>query len=165
MKGSIRQIQDNEAQYRGGIGLSASAFSTELFCGALPTHSCTAPSDQNTGNKMEVRLNELGSKQIASAIACRGTSGIKLACRCFEPSQPENSYQGIKQTSVCLQVIHSTSQYTASFFFSNHNSNYIHNFGTQTQRNNHTCFGANLHSASTQHGNLRELCVTMSRVT
>ena len=35
-----------------------------------------------------------------------------------------------------------------------HNPNSIHNFGRQNQKNNNTCFGAYLYSASTQHGNL-----------
>ena len=41
-----------------------------------------------------------------------------------------------------ILVIHSTSHYTTSIFFSNHNPNHIHNFGTQTQKNSNTCFGA-----------------------
>ena len=40
-------------------------------------------------------------------------------------------YQGWKQTSVHLLVIHST-----SLSFSNHNSNYIHNLRAKTQENN-----------------------------
>ena len=39
------------------------------------------------------------------------------------------------------------------FFWSTHNSNFIHNFGTQTQKNNSTYFDAYLYSAGTQHGN------------
>ena len=35
----------------------------------------------------------------------------------------------------------------------------------QTQRNTTTCFGAYLNSAGTQHGNLHQLSVTMSRMT
>ena len=55
------------------------------------------------------------------------------------------------------------SLYHSLFFFlslslslslSNHNSNSIHNFETQNQKNNNTCFGAYLYSASTQRGNL-----------
>ena len=52
-----------------------------------------------------------------------------------------------------------------NIFFSNHNSNYIPNFGTQTQKDNNTCFRACLYSAGTQHRNLHQLSVPMSRVT
>ena len=38
-----------------------------------------------------------------------------------------------KLQPISLQVIHSTSHYTTSLFFSNHNSNSIQNFRTQTQ--------------------------------
>ena len=54
---------------------------------------------------------------------------------------------------------------TIGHFFSNHNSNYIHNFRTQTQKNCNTCFGAYLYSTGTQHGNLQKLSVMMSRMT
>ena len=40
--------------------------------------------------------------------------------------------------------------------FSNHNSNSIHNFGTQTQKNNNTCFGTYLYSVGTQHRKLHQ---------
>ena len=33
------------------------------------------------------------------------------------------------------------------------------------EKRNHTCFGSNLYSARTQHGNLHQLSVTMSRMT
>ena len=39
-------------------------------------------------------------------------------------------------------------------FFSNHNSDSTHTFGTQTQINNNTCFGVYLYSTVTQHRNL-----------
>ena len=58
---------------------------------------------------------------------------------------------------VYLLVIHSTSHYTTSLFFSDYNSNYIHNFETQTRKNNNTCFGAYFYSAGTKHGNLHQL--------
>ena len=60
-------------------------------------------------------------------------------------------HQGWTQTSVYLQVIHSTSHYTE---YQKHSSNCIHNFETQNQKNNNTCFGAYWYSASTQHRNL-----------
>ena len=41
----------------------------------------------------------------------------------------------------------------------------MHNFGTQTQKNNNTSFGANLSSTGIQHGNRLQLFVTMSTVT
>ena len=63
-------------------------------------------------------------------------------------------HQGCKQTSIYLQVIYSTRHHTTILFFSNHNSDYIHNFGTQTQEDRNTCFGTYLYSASTQHENL-----------
>ena len=49
--------------------------------------------------------------------------------------------------------------------FSNHRQNYVHNFGTQTHKNKNTCFVAYLYSMGTQHRNLHQLSVTMSRVT
>ena len=62
------------------------------------------------------------------------------------------------KTSIYLQFIHSTSHYTTSFFLSffflNHSSNSIHNFGKQNQKSNNTFYGAYLYSTSTQHGNL-----------
>ena len=110
---------------------------------------------------------------------------------CFQPSQPQRITSGLNtnftlsllvgafspvnhdyiraehKTSLYLQVIHSTSHYTASLFFfffflfslSNHSSNYIYNFGTQNQkkrRKKTTYFGAYLilYSVSIQHGNL-----------
>ena len=61
----------------------------------------------------------------------------RLVSWCFEPSQLQRVtlHQGWQQTSVYLHVIHPTSLYTTSLFFSNRNSNSIHNFGTQTQKN------------------------------
>ena len=59
-----------------------------------------------------------------------------------------------KKTSLNLQVLHSTSNYTTNLFSSNHNSTSIHNFRTQTQKNSNTYFGTYLYSAGTQHGNL-----------
>ena len=52
-------------------------------------------------------------------------------------STTKGLYQGWKLTSFYLLVIHSTSHYPTSLFFSNHSSNYIHNLGTQTQKNKH----------------------------
>ena len=72
----------------------------------------------------------------------------------LSPVNHKGLHQGWKQTSIYLQVIHSTNHYATSPFISNHNSNHIHNFGMQTQKNNNTCFGAYLYSAGTQHGNL-----------
>ena len=46
---------------------------------------------------------------------------------CFEPSRLRRITSGLKQTSVYLKVIHSTSHYTTSLFLSNHNSHSIHN--------------------------------------
>ena len=60
----------------------------------------------------------------------------------MSPVNHNGLYQGWKQTPVCLPVIYSTSHYTTSLFFSNHNSNCIQNFGTQTQKNNNTYFWA-----------------------
>ena len=62
-------------------------------------------------------------------------------------------HQGWKQTSVYFQFIHSTSHYTPSLFFSNHNSHSIHNFETRTQKNNNAYFGACLYCTGTRHGN------------
>ena len=72
----------------------------------------------------------------------------------LSPVNHKGLHQGWTQTLIYLQVIHSTSHYTTSLFCSNHSSNSIHNFGRQNQKNNNTCFGAYLYSASTQHGNL-----------
>ena len=74
----------------------------------------------------------------------------KLIVGAFSPISHKWLHQGLKQTSVYLQVIHSTSHYTTNLFLSNYSSNSIHNFGTQTQKNNNTCFGACLFSAGTQ---------------
>ena len=74
-------------------------------------------------------------------------------------------YQDWKQTSVYLLVIHSTSHYTTNLFYWDHNSNEIHNSGLQTQKYNNTSSGAYVYSTGTQHGNLHQLSVTMSRVT
>ena len=60
----------------------------------------------------------------------------ELVSWCFERTQPQWLHQGRTQTSVYLQVIHSTSHYTTSLYCSNHSSNSIHNFGTQNQKNN-----------------------------
>ena len=73
----------------------------------------------------------------------------------LSPVKNKGLHQGWTQTSLCLLVCHSTSHYTTSFFSpSNHSLNSMNNFGTQNQKNNNTCFGASLYSASTQHGNL-----------
>ena len=58
----------------------------------------------------------------------------------LSPANHKRLYQGWKQTSIYPLVIHSTSCYTTSLFLSNHNSNHIHSFGTQTQKNKNTCF-------------------------
>ena len=63
-------------------------------------------------------------------------------------------HQGWTQTSIYLKVIHSRNHYTTSLFCSNHNSNAIHNFGRQNQKNNNTYFGVCLFAASPKHGNL-----------
>ena len=57
-------------------------------------------------------------------------------CHCWLVSAVHHKglHQGWKQTSIHLQVIESTSYYATSLFFPNHNSNSIHNFGTQTRR-------------------------------
>ena len=49
--------------------------------------------------------------------------------------------------------------------FSNNSSDSIHNFGTQTEKNNNTCLGAYLYPAGPQDGNLHQSSVTKSRVT
>ena len=67
----------------------------------------------------------------------------------LSPVNHKGLHQGWQQTLSYLHVIHSTSHYATSFFFSNYNSNSIHNFGTQTQKNNKTCFGAYFYSAGT----------------
>ena len=74
-------------------------------------------------------------------------------------------YQGWKQSWIYPLVIHFTRRYATSFSFSNHNSNYINNFGTQTHKSSNPCFGTYVYSANTQHGNLHQLCATMSKVT
>ena len=83
----------------------------------------------------------------------------------FSKSELVRITSGLKRTSICLLLIPSTSHYSTSLFFSNHNPNYSHHFGTQTQKNHTICFGVNLYSAGTQHGNLRRLCVAMNKVT
>ena len=80
---------------------------------------------------------------------------INIVSWCFEPSQPQRVTLGLN-TNFNLSPIHSfhKSLYHKYFFSSNDSSNSIHNFGTQNQKNNNTCFGACLYSVSTQHGNL-----------
>ena len=99
-----------------------------------------------------------------------------LVSWCFEPSQQKIIYQGLKQTSIYLLAIQSTSHNTTNvfsqtitvkyfinkqtqpfIFHKTHQSlskklNYIHNFEMQTQKNSNTCFGAYLYSVGTQHG-------------
>ena len=91
----------------------------------------------------------------ARSKACEtATMASWLVSWCFEPNQPQGITSGLN-TDFSLSPIYSTSHYTTSlFFFSNHSSNSIHNFGTQNQKNNNTCFGAYLYSVNTQHGNL-----------
>ena len=85
---------------------------------------------------------------------------FKLVSRYFEPGQPQRIISGLK-TNFSLSptyLLHkSLYQKSSFFFFSNHNSNYIHNFGTQTHthtKNKTTkkCFRACLHSAGSQQG-------------
>ena len=96
----------------------------------------------------------------------KGEQRTQLASECFEPCQPQRMISGLKTTfSLISYVIHPTSHSTTSLFFSNPNSNFTYNFGTQTLKNNNTCFGAYLYSMSTQDGNLHQLSVTISRVT
>ena len=59
--------------------------------------------------------------------------------------------QGWKQASIYLLAIHSTSHYTRSLFFSNHDSNSIHNIGMPTPKNG---FWSLFIFAGTQHRNL-----------
>ena len=74
---------------------------------------------------------------------------------CFEPSQPQNDYVRDESKLQCISYLSIPQVFVLQVsFFSNHNSNYIYNFGTQTQKNKNTCFGACLYSAGTQHGNL-----------
>ena len=80
----------------------------------------------------------------------------------LSPVNHKELYQGSKQASICLLVIHSTRHQTTSLLFSNHNSDYIHNFGTHPSKTR--CFGAHLYSMGTQHGNLHQLSIMMSTV-
>ena len=64
---------------------------------------------------------------------------VRLIAGALSQVNHKGLYQGWKQTSLYLLVIHST-----RLFFSNHNSNYVHNF--RTQENNNTCLGAYLYS-------------------
>ena len=52
----------------------------------------------------------------------------------LSPVNHEGLRQGWKQDSTNLQVIHSTNHYTTGLFFSNHNSNSIHDFGMQPRK-------------------------------
>ena len=89
-----------------------------------------------------------------------------LVGSCFEPSQPQGIISGLRaNSSVSPSNCHSTSQYITSLFFSDHNSNYSHNSGTQNHKSTDTCFWAYLYSAGTQHGNLHQSSITTSRVT
>ena len=50
----------------------------------------------------------------------------------LSPVNYKRLHQGRKQTSIYLQVIHSTNYHISSLFFPNHNSKSTHNFGTLT---------------------------------
>ena len=75
----------------------------------------------------------------------------------FVPSQPQGITSGLN-ANFNLSPIHSTSHYTTSVcfcFFSKPQLKFYPQFWMQNQKNNNTCFGAYLHSASIQHGNLQ----------
>ena len=91
---------------------------------------------------------------VVGQIVCPANCIFSQLVGILNPVNHKELHQGWKQTSVYLQVIHSTSHYTTNRFTANNNSRSIHSFGTQTQKNSHTCFGAYLYSTSTQHGNL-----------
>ena len=82
-----------------------------------------------------------------------------LVSPCFKPRKQQRITSRLNTNfSLSPSYSHSfhKSLYHKFFFFlfSNHSSISIHNFGTQNQRNNNTCFGAYLYSTSNQHGNL-----------
>ena len=69
----------------------------------------------------------------------------ELVIQLFGALSPVNNnrlYQGRKQTSIYLLVIHSAGHYTTSLLFSNHNSNSIYISGHKPRKNNDTDFGA-----------------------
>ena len=95
-----------------------------------------------------------------NSTTCLCTSGFYLFCALHEqllvsnlvgalsPVNHKGVHQDRTQTSIYLQVIHSTSHYTTSLFLSKRN------FEMQNQKSNNTCFGGYLYSVNTQHGNL-----------
>ena len=75
-------------------------------------------------------------------------SGPQLSCQIFH-----------KETSTTHFIFHRTHQSLSEC------QNYMHHFEMPTQTNNNTYFGAYLHSAGTQHGNLHLMSAATSRVT
>ena len=88
---------------------------------------------------------------------------IWLVCA-LSPVNPDELYQSWKQSSIYPLVSHSTSHYMTSVFFSNYNSNDIHNFRPKTHKNNNMFWNLFIFRG-TEHGNLHQLPVTISRVT
>ena len=110
---------------------------------------------------------------------------------CFKPSQPQRIISELKTNSslspsysVQKSLNHGSlflkPQLSVKYFtkkptqhtpchrthqFLSESQIYIHNFKMPIQINSNTCFGAYSYFAGTQHGNLHQLSVTMSRVT
>ena len=93
---------------------------------------------------------------------------ISLVSWCFKPSQSQGIISELK-TNFSLPPSYSfhKSLYYKSLFLKPKLKLYpqFRNAKPEAKKNNDTCFGAYLHSAGTQHGNLHQLSVTLSRVT
>ena len=94
------------------------------------------------------------------------SDSMALVCisRCFEPSQPQKIISRLKTNFYLSPYLFHKSLYLKSLFLKPQLK--LHpQVRNANQTNNNTCFGAYLHSTGTQHGNLHQLSVTMSRVT
>ena len=104
---------------------------------------------------------------IGRCVVLRSTKALmKLASRCFELGQPQTIISEPK-TNLNPSPSYSVHKalYHKSLFLRPQTKNYIHGFGTQTQKNSNMFSEHNLFSAGTQHENLNQLSVTTSRMT
>ena len=110
------------------------------------------------------------SGKVGMSVFRRSTEGIKwlildglspVGHKWLYHYRAENKAQSISELFIPQIIIPQVSFSQIS----NHWQNYIHNFGMLTQKNNNTCVEAYLQSTGTQHRNLHQLSVMMSRVT
>ena len=115
-----------------------------------------------------IRENPKTLTEVRTVLDPRETAQVSSIHRwCFEPSQPLKIMTSGLKTNFNLSQSYSfhMSVYHKSLCFLNHNSDHILNFGTQTHKNNKTCFRDYLYSSGTAYRNLHQSSITMSRVT